>query len=323
MAYSGFGVWSLVAQSIGNTMARTSLAWIYNRWRPTLVFNLSSLGTMFPFGSKLLFYGLIQVIFENLYLIVIGKIYRADALGFYSKSRNFQQLPVGVLTSTVNRVTFPVFSSVQEDKLRLKRGLRKVVCTTALLNFPAMIGLCAISYPLVFVLLTEKWLPCVPYLQLLCGVGLLYPLYSINLNILVAQGRSDLLLRLEILSRILQIFAIVITFRWGIIALILGHLATTICNFLLSTVYTGKILDYPLWEQIRDVAPSFISAVVMGVSVWGLGGIKFPNLFLQLIVQMVIGILLYILICRLTKVSSFMEIQAIIKLKLARIFHIG
>jgi O-antigen/teichoic acid export membrane protein len=321
MAYIGFGVWSLVAQAIGNTTARTSLVWFYNKWRPTLAFSITSLKTMFPFGSRLLFYGLIQVIFDNLYLIVIGKIFRADALGLYSKSRNLQQLPVGILTSTINRVTFPVFSSIQEDKLRLKRGLRKGVGITALFNFPAMTGLCAVSYPLIFVLLTEKWLPCVPYLQLLCGVGLLYPLYSINLNVLVAQGRSDLLLRLEILSRILQVLAILSTFRWGIIALILGHLATSIINFSLSTVYTGKILYYPLWEQIQDVAPYFIAAVLMGVSVWSIGLIKFPNLFLQLILQVLTGIFLYILICRLAKLPSFMEMQEIIKLGFARILR--
>lgn len=322
MAYTGFGVWSLVTQSIGATLFRTFLLWIYTMWRPAWALSMTSLRSMLPFGSKLLFYGLLHVIFENLYLVVIGKMYSANELGFYSKSMSLQQLPVAHLTSTVNRVTFPVFSSVQEEKPRLKRGVSKVLCTAALVNFPVMIGLGVVAHPMVVVLLTDKWLPCVPYLQLLCVAGLLYPLQSINLNVLLAQGRSDLLLRLEILARILQVIAIAVTFRWGVVALILGQIASTTVIFSLSTVYTGRLLDYPLLEQIRDITPALISAIAMGVSVWGIGVIQFPNPFSQLAMQVVVGVFLYISICRLAKVSSFTEIQEIAKLSMLRIFRV-
>ena len=264
MAYRGFGVWSLVAQSLGSNLFHTVLLWLFHRWRPAWAFSFVSLRTMFSFGSKLLFSGLLNTVFDNLYLIVIGKVFSASDLGFYSRAKGLQQLPVKNISGSVGRVTFPIFSSVQDDKARLKRGLRKALTTISMLNFPMMIGLAVVARPLVLVLLTEKWLPCVPYLQLLCAVGLLYPLHAINLNVLKAQGRSDLFFRLEILKKILVVIAIAITYRWGISAMICGGIATSCLCYCLNTYYTRKLLDYPVTEQIRDLLPSLILASVMG-----------------------------------------------------------
>ena len=176
-----------------------------------------------------------------------------------------------------------------------------------------MIGLAVVARQLVLVLLTEKWLSCVPFLQLLCVVGLLYPLYSINLNVLAAQGRSDLVLKLEVISKVFQVIAIAVTFRWGITALIFGQIVMSILTFAISTFYTGQILEYPFSKQIKDYIPAFISAIIMGAGVWGVGLIQLYSTMFQLAFQVTCGVFFYVIICHILKPSFFMENQKIAK----------
>ena len=308
MAYHGYGVWSLVAQSIGINLFRTILLWLFLPWRPYWIFSLDSLRSMFSFGSKLLFSGLLDTIYNNLYLVVIGKMFSAADLGYYTRAEQTQQLPVNNLSSTVGRVTFPVFSSMQDDKSRLKRGTRKALSTLAMVNFPLMIGLAVVAKSLVLVLLTEKWLPCVPYLQLLCIAGLLYPLHAINLNVLIAQGRSDLFFRLEICKKAMITAAICLTWRWGISALIYGQIATSVIAYYMNSYYTGKLLSYPVVEQLKDILPTLGLASLMGCGVYLSGCFHLNSTIVLLFFQVSIGIVVYLILCILTKISSFMEI---------------
>ncbi|MBC2693793.1 MAG: lipopolysaccharide biosynthesis protein, partial [Desulfobacteraceae bacterium] len=277
MALNGFGVWSLVAQSLGSNLFRTILLWFFNTWRPSLVFSSKVLRDMFGFGSRLLAVGLIDTVFQNIYLVVIGKLFSPVSLGFYSRAKGLQQLPVSNISGIVSRVTFTVFSSVQDDKPRLKRGVRKALTMLVMINFPMMIGLAIVAKPLVMVLLTEKWALCIPYLQFLCIAGMLYPLHVINLNVLVAQGRSDLFFRLEILKKIMIVIAIAVTYRWGIIAMIYGQIATSCLAYFLNAYYTGKMLDYPIAEQIQDLMPSLALAGIMGSGVYSLKYVSITN----------------------------------------------
>jgi len=321
MAYQGYGVWSLVAQSIGSNLFRTALLWFFLPWRPSWIFSFVSLRIMFSFGSKLLFSGLLDTIYNNLYLIVIGRLFSATDLGFYTRAKGTQQLPVANISSAIGRVTFPVFSEMQDDKARLKRGVRKALSTLAMVNFPLMIGLAVVAKSLVLVLLTAKWLPCVPYLQLLCAVGILYPLHVINLNVLTAQGRSDLFFRLEIIKKVLVTIAIVITWRWGITAMIYGQIATSIIAYYMNSYYTGKLLSYPVTEQMKDFIPSLGLASVMGVGVYLIGHMPFPNDLMLLTAQVAAGTVLYISLCNLAKISSFMEIRFMVQSKLQFLCH--
>lgn len=264
MAYMGFGVWSLVFQSLGQNIFRTCLLWIMVHWRPAWTFSIYSLRSLFVFGSKLLFSGLFDTVFQNIYLVVIGKLFSPTDLGFYGRARDFSQFPVQNVSSSVERVTFPVFSTIQGDKIRLKEGVRKALSMMAVLTFPMMVGLMIVARPLVVVLIGEKWLPCVSYLRLLCIVGMLYPLHVINLNVLKAQGRSDLFFRLEVIKKSMALTAIVITCRWGITAMIIGQIVTSIIAYYLNSYYTGKLLRYSAVAQIRDVMPAFIFSCIMG-----------------------------------------------------------
>jgi len=238
MAYKGFGVWSLVAQSLSQNLFRTCLLWLVMSWRPSWTFSLKSLRTLFSFGSKLLFSGLLDVLFQNIYLVVIGKLFSPADLGFYSRAKEFSQLPVHNLSSSIGRVTYPVFSSIQNDKNRLRDGVRKTLSMMAILTFPLMIGLMVVAKPLVIILIGDRWLPSVPYLQLLCIVGLLYPLHAINLNVLKAQGRSDLFLKLEVIKKFNALIAILVTYRWGITAMIIGQIVTSIIAYYLNSYFT-------------------------------------------------------------------------------------
>jgi teichuronic acid exporter len=311
MAFYGYGVWSLVVQSIGSNLCRTVLLWVLLPWRPSWMFSWVSLRSMFSFGSKLLFSGLLDTIYNNLYLIVIGKMFSAADLGYYTRAEQTQQLPVLNFYSIIERVTFPVFSSMQDDKDWLKRATRKALTTLAMVNFPLMIGLAVVSRPLVLALLTEKWLPCVPYLQLLCVVGLFFPLHAINLNVLMAQGRSDLFFRLEICKKALITGAICLTWRWGISALIYGQIAVSVIAYYMNTYYTGKLLSYSISEQLKDVAPIFGLASLMGVGVFLSGYSKVQSSALLLCFQVSVGIVSYLILCSIAKIPSFFEIISI------------
>jgi O-antigen/teichoic acid export membrane protein len=308
MAATGFGVWSLVVQQISSAFFRTVLLWLLNTWRPALIFSLKSLKEMFSFGSKLLASGLLNQIFENIYLLVIGRLFSATDLGLFTRAKTFGDLPSHTLSGMIGRVTFPVFSTIQDDPIRLKRGLKKALTTLVLVNFPMMIGLAVIARPLVLVLLTEKWAECIPYLQLLCIVGLLFPLHLMNLNVLQALGRSDLFLRLEIIKKILIVLNIAITWRWGISAMICGMIATSIISYYLNSYYNGVLIGYPIREQLRDLSSYLIMAVLMGAVVYAAGLLPFPNHWSMLLVQIIIGFIVYVSLCRLFRLTAFMEI---------------
>jgi O-antigen/teichoic acid export membrane protein len=263
---------------------------------------------MFGYGSRMLASGVLNRIFENVYLLVIGKLFSASALGFFARAQAMQEIPTQTLSGMVGRVTFPVFSSIQDDRERLRRGLKKALTILVLANFPIMIGIAAVAHPLVLVLLTEKWAPCIPYLQLLCFVGLLYPVHLINLNALQALGRSDLFLRLEIIKKVLIVINIAVTWQWGISAMIWGMLILSIISYYLNSYYTGVLIGYGVSAQLRDLAPYLILSVLMGITVYIGGLLPYPNYWSMLLVQIAIGIVIYISLCRMFRLTAFMEV---------------
>ena len=316
MAYRGFGVWSLATQSVASAFFRTTLAWLFHDWRPSLQFSSQSLFRMFPFGSRLLISGLLNTVFNNIYSLVIGKVFSARDLGFYSRADQLQQIPVLNLTAAVGRVLFPVFSSVQQDKERLKRGVRITITSLALINFPLMVGLAIVAKPLIVVLLTDKWLPSVLYLQMLCAIGLLYPLHAINLSALKAQGRSDLFLKLEVIKRILVITSIAITYRWGIIAMISGAIVVSLFGYYLNAYYSGKFFDYPITEQILDLFPALLVSFVMGTSVYLVRYLSISSPLVLLTCQSTVGVVVYFGLCRIFRIAAFMNAWGLLKTRL-------
>jgi O-antigen/teichoic acid export membrane protein len=271
---------------------------------------------MFTFGSRLLVSGLLNQIFNNIYYVVIGKLFSPAALGFYTRAKRFQELPSMTLSNIVTRVSFPVFSSVQDDDDRLGRGLRKALCSLVFLNCPVMIGLAVVAGPLVKVLLTEKWMTCVPYLRVLCVLGLLLPLQILNLNILTAKGRSDLFLRLEIIKKLLTVINIAVTYRWGVMAMIWGQVVGSVLSYYLNSYYVARFIQYTAIEQIRDVSPYFVCAGVMGAAVFLLHHIPFASDVILLLAQILCGFMLYALLSAVFRLPAFSESWSLVRRRL-------
>jgi len=308
MAVADFGVWSLVVQLVSNSLFRATLLWILNPWRPRLIFSFTALKEMFGFGSRMLASSLLNQIFENIYSLVIGKLFSPAQLGFFTRAVSLQGILSQSLSEMVGRVTFPVFSIIQNDRVRLKKGVKKALTLLVFAEFPLMIGLAVIARPLVLLLLTEKWFESVVYLQPLCMLGLLYPLHMINLNALQALGRSDLFLRLELIKKLLVVVNIAITWRWGISAIIYGMIATSMVSYYLNSYYTERLIGYSLKEQLRDMTSYIVTSLLMGVAVYLVGirttHVSWPALLLQVLV----GMVSYVCLCRIFRLAAFMEL---------------
>jgi teichuronic acid exporter len=313
MAYRGFGIWSLVAQTLSGSMLNTIGLWLSHAWRPSLCFSFKSLKSLFGFGSKVLASDLINTFFRNIYTIIIGKMFSPADLGLYARGNSLVQLPVQILAVVVRRVTFPVFSSINDDKPRIKRGMQKILMIMFFINCPIMLGLAAVADNLVFVLLTEKWAACISYIRLLSIGGLLYPLHVVNLNALLSIGRSDLTLKLEIIKKFLIVCAIAITWQWGITGLIIGQICQSFAAYLINAYYSKEFFDYSYWSQVSDVVPYLLASLMMGLGVFLLGSMPVDSITLILCCQIVVGAAIYLGACYLFRLAAFREVIEIAK----------
>ena len=235
MALGGMGVWSLVGQQLSRQFLNTLFLWVYSKWHPVWEFSMKSFKELFGFGSKLLLSGLLDTIYKNIYYIVIGRFYTSAQLGQYTRAEQFNMIFSSNLTSVVQRVSYPVLSSIQEEPERLREAYRKVIKITMLITFACMLGLAAVAKPLILILIGEKWLPAVYFLQIICFSGMLYPLHAINLNILQVKGRSDLFLKLEIIKKIIAVGPIVVGIAYGIECMLWGSVLTSFIAYFLNS----------------------------------------------------------------------------------------
>ena len=311
MALMGFGVWALAGQIIGIYFFRTVLFWIKSSWRPSFIFSFQSFKQLFSFGSKLLLSGIINQVFQNIYLMVIGRIFSASLLGFYTQAKKLQEVPVTTLAQVVGNVTFPAFSKIQDDNIKLREGFRKLIKLMVFINFPLMLGLAVVAEPLLVLILGEKWLPSVPYFQLLCIAGMIYTLHASNLNILKVKGRSDLFLYLEIIKKTIVVIAIFIGLNWGIIGLIVGQICTSFISFFINAFYTGKLISYTIPNQLKDISQTFFISLGM-VAFMSLGWF-INNQIISLVFQILIGIGSYLLLAFATKQEALTDGLLILK----------
>lgn len=313
MAYTGYGVWSLVFRAVSGAIISVSLLWIWNTWRPSWVFSLQSLREMFSFGSKLLISGIIDTLYRNIYIIVIGKYFSATELGYFTRAQLFQRLPSENITRVIQRVSYPVLSSIRDDATRLKSGYQKLIKGTMFITFILMIGMAASAKPMVLTLVGEKWLPSVIYLQLLCFTGTLYPLQALNLNILNVTGRSDLYLKLEIYKKILAIPVISIGIYYGIAEMIIGMIAVSIIAYFLNSYYSGRLINYSSLAQIKDITLSFLLALANGIIIYLVGYFMQTTPLVIYITQILISIVFIIGISELFKIKDYLYLKDIVK----------
>ena len=310
MAYMGYGVWALVGQQISCQLLTTALFWIYNKWLPSLVFSWESFREMWSFGWKLLVSGLIDTLWKEIYQVVIGKCYAPETLDLYTRAKQFSDLCSTNLTSIIQRVSYPVLSSIQDDKVRLREAYKKVIKTTMLPTFVLMFGMAAVAKPMIMVLIGEKWLGCVGFLQIICIYGALYPLHAINLNMLQVQGRSDLFLKLEIIKKIINIGPLLLGIFVDIYLMVGSSIITSCISYYLNAYYSGPFLNYSIKEQVKDILPSLGVAVGMAIPVWAMTLVPI-NAFILLPLQIVVGAVIVIAICETKKLPEYIEIKGI------------
>jgi len=312
MALLGMGVWALVLQGIIVQILRTVLFWFFNHWTPSLRFSNQSFRELFGFGWKLMVSGILDSLWKELYQLVVGKFYSSATLGQYTRAKQFSTLFSSNLTTVIQRVTFPVLSDIQDEKERMVAAYRKIIKTTMFITFALMFSLGAVSEPLLYCLIGEKWHEAATYLPLICIVGSLYPLHAINLNMLQVQGRSDLFLGLEIVKKIIGLAPLFIGAFIGIFPMLYATLVTSVISYFLNSYYTGKLLGYTSWMQIRDIAPSFAVSMTMAIVVFVLKYLPLSN-WVIMPIQIVVGIIIFILLCKVTKIEEYKDVFGILR----------
>lgn len=314
LAFLGCGVWSLVAQIMLTQFFEVILLLIHNRWMPSFTFNYSAFSRFFGFGYRLLISGLIDTIYKNLYFVIIGRLYPVELLGYYTNASRLRDASSQSVTSTIQRVTYPVLSSIKENNEKLSDSYKKVLRMSGYLIFPAMLGLAAVSSNFIPLLLGEKWLPSVVYFQMLSVAGMLYPIHAINLNILKVKGRSDLFLKLEIIKKSILTFLIVIAviLNTGIEGLIGAAIASSYISLYINIYYSRKEINYSFIEQIKDLSPSFASAWIMAISVYLLNNVLSGKYFIDLTIQIISGVILYVLLSYILRIEEFKMIRKVV-----------
>lgn len=310
LALNGFGVWALVAQQLSRQILYTILLWIFNHWFPNFRFNLTSFKYMWGFGWKLLVSGLLENLWKELYQIVVGKFYSPATLGQYTRSRSYAQLFSSNITTIIQRVTYPVLSEVQDNRDRMVSAYRKVIKITMFVTCVCMINLGAVAEPLIYCLIGPKWHEAATYLPLICISMSLYPLHAINLNMIKVQNRSDIFLYLEIIKKIIAIGPLCMGIFLDIYWMLIGSIMTGVICFFLNTYYTGKKLGYSSWKQLKDIAPSYGVAIVIALAVYFLKYLPF-SYWVILPLQILVGIVVFLVICEITKLEEYIEIKNI------------
>jgi teichuronic acid exporter len=319
MAYMGFGVWSLVWSGLISALAHTIQLWIYADWLPQFEFNFRKFKHHFNFGYKLTLADILNSIFNNIYIIVIGKLFSANQVGFYTRAETMKQLPVTNISNALNKVTYPLFSTIKNDDLRLKHVYKKLMQMVVFIVAPVLIFIAVLAEPTFRFLFTEKWLPAVPYFQILCFTGILHPIHAYNLNVLKVKGRTDLFLKLEIFKKIIIVLVIGATFQFGIIMLLYGQVLISILSFIINTYYTGKFINYTSLEQSKDILPIIFSAIISGLLIWSIDSnlsVYLQMDILRIAIGSIVGLTTYIAQAYVFKYSSLREIEVLIKNKL-------
>ena len=312
LAYNGFGVWSLVALTLSRFGFSSLLLWIWAKWKPSFIFSKKSFKELFSFGNKLLISGLIDTAYRNIYYLIIGKYFSVIELGYYTRADQFQALPSQQLTGVFSRVSYPILSTIQDDVEKLKSAYKQIIRSSMLITFVLMLGMVAIAKPMILTLIGEKWLPAVIYLQMLCFVGMFYPLHALNLNMLKVQGRSDLFLRLEIIKKALSIPTIILGIIFGIKIMIIGMFINTIISYYINSYWSGKLIGYSSFEQMKDIFPSFLLAGAVAITVALIGTIiDFSNIGI-LVTQIISGAILTIILAEFFKLDSYIYIKKIV-----------
>nr|MDK2851526.1 teichuronic acid exporter [Candidatus Cloacimonadota bacterium] len=313
LAYLGFGYWSLAAKTLCQNLIRVIMLHWTSSWHPKFMYSFVSFKELFNFGSKMMATSLINTIYLNVYKLVIGKYFASAELGYYSKAEQFKNLPSESFQRSIQRVTFPVLSSMIGDRNKLRSGYKRLIKLLFFIISIFMLLMIINAREIILILLGNKWEPAIPYLQVMCISGMFYPLNSLNLNVLVAMGRSDLYLKVEVLKKIMIIPVIFIGIKFGIIVMLWGIALSTFLEFVLNSSFSAKLIEYPTYKQLLDISPTIIHVIVMSVLAFTAGSIISSNLFLSLLVKLAIVLLYLISINYVFGIPELRELWQLVK----------
>ncbi len=310
LAFCGYGVWALVGQQLVRQGLNTIFLWVFGHYRPQMQFSKDSFSYLFGFGWKLLCSGLLGTLWNEIYQVVIGRFYSASSLGLFTRAKQFTNIFSQNINSVVMKVSYPVLSSIQDNDVRLLNGYRKVIKTTTLVTFTSMLALFGVAKPMVLSLVGEQWAKCIPMLQIICFSTMLYPLHAINLNILKVKNRTDLFLKLEIIKKIIAIPPIIVGIFINIYAMLLSSVLAGFVALYVNTIYTKQLLNYSIWEQLKDVAPSFFKALAIGGVLYIMSFLQF-NCYYLFFFEILVGIVLFFIINETFKSAEYVELKSI------------
>lgn len=308
LAFLKFGVWSLVAQQLSRQIFLSLFLWIYSSWRPSLIFSNESFRELFGFGSKVLVANLVNTVYQNIFLTIVGKIYSTEQLGKYTRAEQFNTIFTNNLTMIIQKVSFPALSTIQDDKERLTVMFRKSIIYSSIITFGLVFGLAAISKPLILILIGEKWMDSILYLQILCFYGVLYPLSIINLNMLNIQGRSDLVLKLEVLKKFLFIPVFIVGFYFQLKYMLIAAVVYYYIEFFCNSYYSERFFNYGTLKQIKDLLPIYLISLFVAICAWSITLFSLSS-FITLIIQIIIMISILPIFYQLISQREFVELK--------------
>ncbi len=312
MAHRGFGAWALVAQHLFNALVDTIILWITVKWRPKRVFSLKRLRALFRYGWKLLVSALLDKGYTELRQLIIGKLYSSEDLAFYNRGVQFPRTIVTNINSAIDSVLLPTMARVQDDRTRVKEMTRRAIKTSTYIMAPLMIGLAVCAEPVVGLLLKAKWLPCVPFLRIFCITYMFYPIHTANLNAIKAVGRSDLFLKLEIAKKVIGLAVLLSTMWFGPLVMAYSALFTSVLSQIINSWPNRKLLNYPYLEQLKDILPAILLAVVMGAIVYAVEFLGL-NKLLTLCIQIPLGFLIYAAGSKVLRIDSYEYVLSVVR----------
>lgn len=314
LAKNGYGVWALVAQQLFNLTVDTIILWITVKWRPQKVFSFKRLKELFSYGWKLLVSAILDTTYNNIRQLLIGKLYSSSDLAFYNKGKQLPELVVNNINTSIDSVLLPTMSKEQEHKEKVKAMTRRAIKTSVFIMSPLMMGLAFTSNNVIKILLTDKWLPTLPYLCIFCITFMFYPIHTANLNAIKAMGRSDLFLKLEIIKKIMGIILLLITMNISVIAMAISLLISGLISQIINSWPNKKLLNYSYFDQLKDIIPNILLSVFMGVCVYFINFLQLSTI-ITLLIQIVFGAIIYIIGAKIIKIDSFEYIIDILKNK--------
>lgn len=312
MAYLGFGIWALVAQNLVNVLIDTLVLLLTVQWRPRLQFSLRRLKSLFGFGWKVMLSALLDTVYEEFRTLYVGALHTANDLSFFDRGKQFPYLIIDNVNTSITNVLFPAIASQQKDPETVRNITRRAMKLSAYILSPMLLGLAAVAEPLVELVLTEKWLPCVPFLQILCINCVLTPLHTANTQAILAMGRSDIALKLNIAKKGFGFLTVVLLTPVSVMAMAWGGVATGVFSLLLNILPNGRLLKYGYAEQLRDVLPAWALSCAMFILVRLVGALELP-LLPQLAVMIIVGMGSYVALSAVFRVESFKYLLNMLK----------